>query len=322
MTAYHRAPAQCRRDAALLIAHMASKKLIDEDTALRAGQVGGLRGGAVITGAGRGRRRGRRGRRAGPAEPDRRLRRGRLGHAVRSYPGPAACDGGDAMASCAALDAIRSVCVADEEARKAFLVGGRRGLVHAAPRVVDRGRSTRPYARSSRRCADEAGRDAAEKEDTVRLLVDAVRKRVGLGAHRDDLLRAPGGPVDAAWSAPGGPSAPRRRRCKRRAPTTSRINNAPRAWWHHGARRAPARPKRLMGIRSSVLRRAGAIVDGTTDHIRMLREARGAPVLAALGPNTDAEKLLQWHDRAFGKEPGRNRARARPGPRRGLSAAR
>ena len=36
MTAYHRAPAQCRRDAALLIAHMASKKLIDEDTALRA----------------------------------------------------------------------------------------------------------------------------------------------------------------------------------------------------------------------------------------------------------------------------------------------
>ena len=56
-----------------------------------------------------------------------------------------------------------------------------------------------------------------------------------------------------------------------------------------------------------------AIVDGTTDHIRMLREARGAPVLAALGPNTDAEQLLQWHDRAFGKEPGRNRG-ARRGP--------
>ena len=41
--------------------------------------------------------------------------------------------------------------------------------------------------------------------------------------------------------------------------------------------------------------------------------SRGAPVLAALGPNTDAEKLLQWHDRAFGKEPGRNRG-ARRGP--------
>ena len=56
-----------------------------------------------------------------------------------------------------------------------------------------------------------------------------------------------------------------------------------------------------------------ASVDGTTDHIRMLREARGAPVLAALGPNTDAERLLQWHDRAFGKEPGRKRG-ARRGP--------
>ena len=82
---------------------------------------------------------------------------------------PAACDGGDAMASCAALDAIRSVCVADEEARKAFLSAG--AVASCTRRLVS---STEDALDASvcevlaALCADEAGRDAAEKEDTGR----------------------------------------------------------------------------------------------------------------------------------------------------------
>ena len=315
MTAYHRAPAQCRRDAALLIAHMASKKLIDEDTALRAAKSAACAAARLSRAPGEADA-------AAAAAAARALRSltEDCGAAASVTPYahilvPAACDGGDAMASCAALDAIRSVCVADEEARKAFLSAG--AVASCTRRLVS---STEDALDASvcevlaALCADEAGRDAAEKEDTIRLLVDAVRKRVGLGAHRDDLLRAPGGPVDAAWSAPGGPLGAAASALQ--ASCTDHLTNQQRAARLGGIMAlvgACAAQKIDGDTKFRCCAALAAIVDGTTDHIRMLREARGAPVLAALGPNTDAEKLLNWHDRAFGKEPGRNRG-ARRGP--------
>lgn len=316
MTAYHRAPADARRDAAAVVAHIAARNLVDADTALNAAK-------AAACAAARLSR--------APGEADA-AAAAAAAHALRNLVGcgaaaaatpyayllvPAACDGGDARAAGAALDAIRSVCASNDEGRRAFLASG---LAAAATRRLVASRDDALDASVcdvlSALATDEAGRDAVEKEDTVRLLVDAVRRRVGLGEHRDDLLRAPGGKmlVDAAWSAPGGPlgaAAGALAQC-----CTDHIPNQQRAA-RCGAVMALVGACAAQKIDGATKMKCcaalAAIIDGDTEHIRMLREARGAPILAALEASPDVEKLLGWHDRAFGKAPTRNRG-ARRGP--------